>query len=196
MISNWARREIWLGLAQPYQCLPTIAVNSWHLLYLFTLLGFVTLVYANRIYPDMSFGRDVSDPPQTCYQVGGDSEVIEAIDGDRKQNRAVSPAVRDSIVVWRIPGLDLSHGARYWVQMAARLYSQDPDLAVSDPLSIELGIDSETPDVDCVFLEGSDMIVLPSDVFAFCSMSPEYFHAVRYSGHGLAAAPVIGVAKR
>jgi hypothetical protein len=189
--ANWARREIWLGLAQPDQCLPTIAVNSWHLLYLFALLGFVALVDANRIYPDMSFGRDIPHPPQTCYQVGGDFEVIEAIDGDRKQNRAVGPAVRDSIVVRRIPGLDLSHGARDRVQMAARLYCQDSYLAVSDPLSVELGIHSEAPDVDCVFLDGSDMIVLPSDVFVFCFMSPEEFHAVRYGGRSLAA----GVAK-
>jgi hypothetical protein len=111
MIANWARRKIWLGLTQPYQCLPAISVDFGHLLYLSALLGFVALVYAYCIYPDMSFGGNISDPPQTCYQVGGDSEVIEAIDSDRNQNRAVSPTVRDSIVVWRIAGVDLSHGA-------------------------------------------------------------------------------------
>jgi hypothetical protein len=79
--------------------------------------------------------------------------------------------------------------------MAARLYCQDPYLAVSDPLSVELSVDSEAPDVDCVFSDGSDMIVLLSGVFAFCFMSPEDFHAVRYGGHGLAAAPVTAFAK-
>jgi hypothetical protein len=111
VIANWARRKIWLGLAQPYQCLPAISVDFGHLLYLSTLFGFVALVYANCIYPDMSFGRDVSDPPQTCYQVSWDSEVVEAIDIDRNQNRTVGPTVRDSVVVWRVPSVDLSHSA-------------------------------------------------------------------------------------